>query len=65
MKCICHFSAHPEIGHVFPCTDSNNISPEYYYHLVGEITRGVMKAAVCSLYYYQFGITYYYRVDIM
>ena len=65
MICKSNFIAHPEVENIFPCAYSNNITPEYYNHLVGEINRRTIKAAVCSLYYPQFGVTYYYRVDIM
>lgn len=65
MICIQHFNAHPQIEYIFPCANSNQISQEYYNHLVGEINRRTIKAAVCSLYYPQFKVTYFYRVDIM
>ena len=42
-----NFNSPKEPIDIYPCRSSNEITKEYYYHLVGEINRGTVKKAVC------------------
>lgn len=39
-------NCNPKDIQVYPCGRSNQITEEYYNHLIGEINRGTVKAAV-------------------
>lgn len=43
-------------------SNANQITKEYYDFLVGQINRGVIKKAVCSLYYPDYGHTTYHLI---
>lgn len=42
----------------------NEITKEYYNHLVGEINRGTIKKAVCVKQYFPFGTTSYHLISL-
>lgn len=47
----------------FPASSSNQITKEYYDFLVGEINRGTILKAVCSVENQRFGVTSYYLIS--
>lgn len=47
----------------FPASSSNQITKEYYNHLVGEINRGTVLKAVCRIENKVFGTTSYYLIS--
>lgn len=63
MKINRHFTIHPNVEYTYPCSNSNRITEEYYNFLVGEINRGVIKRAVCSIENITFGVTSYYLIS--
>ena len=58
-----HFTTHPTITSISPCTNSNMITKEYYNFLVGEINRGVVQKAVCEVYYPEHSYTSYHLIS--
>jgi L-amino acid N-acyltransferase YncA len=49
--------------YTFPASQGNQISKEYYNHLVGEITRGTILKAVCRIENKIFGVTSYHLIS--
>lgn len=45
-------------------SNANQITKEYYNHLIGEINRGTVKKAVCSIYYKRFNYTTYHLISL-
>ena len=58
-----HFNIHPDVAEVFPASQSNEISEEYYWFLVGEINRRTIRKAVCRIEDDIFGVTSYYCIS--
>lgn len=50
--------------YTYPATHSNQITKEYYNHLVGEINRGTVRAAVCAITNVVFGVVSYYLISV-
>ena len=48
---------------IFSCNSSNRITKEYYNFLVGEINRGTVIKAVCSITDKRFDYTAYYLIS--
>lgn len=47
----------------YPPTQSNQITKDYYNHLVGEINRGTVNKAVCRIENKRFGGISYYLIS--
>lgn len=47
----------------YPASSSNQITKEYYNHLIGEINRGTVLKAVCRIENKIFGVTSYYLIS--
>lgn len=47
----------------YPTSSSNEISKEYYNHLVGEINRGIVFKAICRIENKTFGTTSYFLIS--
>lgn len=45
---------------IFPPSPSNAITKEYYFHLIGEINKKVLRCAVCKVENLSFNTTDYY-----
>ena len=58
-----HFNIHPDVTEIFPASQSNEISKEYYDFLVGEINRRTIRKAVCRIEDDRFGVTSYYCIS--
>lgn len=59
-----HINAHPKAV-ITSYSNSNAITKDYYYFLVGEINRGTMKKAVCRVEYLEYGnYTTYHLISI-
>lgn len=59
-----HITAHKNVASIYSASSSNQISKEYYYHLVGEINRGTMVSAVCEVYNIIFGTSSYHLLTM-
>jgi hypothetical protein len=44
-------------------SSANQITKEYYFHLVGEINRGTILKAVCRCHDYRFNYTTYHLIS--
>lgn len=49
--------------YTYPPHQGNQITKEYYNHLVGEINRGTIYKAVCCVENKRFGTTAYYLIS--
>ena len=58
-----HFTLPKKEITTFPCSSSNRITKEYYNFLVGEINRGTIIKAVCSVTDKRFNYTAYYLIS--
>jgi len=47
----------------YPASSSNQITKEYYNHLIGEINRGVVHKAICRIENKIFGTVSYYLIS--
>lgn len=47
-----------------PASTGNQITKEYYNHLVGEINMGTVRRAVCSCHYPRFNYTTYHLISL-
>ena len=57
-----NYNCSKDVGTIAP-TQANAITKEYYWHLVGEINRGVVKAAVCRIETLPFGTFSYHLIS--
>jgi len=49
--------------HTVAASQANEITKEYYWHLVGEINRGVVLKAVCRIENKIFGTTSFHLIS--
>ena len=47
----------------YPASSSNQITKEYYNHLIGEINRGTVLKAICRIENKIFGTISYYLIS--
>jgi len=51
--------------YTYPASNSNQITKEYYNHLVGEINRGTVLKVICRIENKLFGTISYYLISEM
>ncbi len=56
-------TSHKDVTHTSSASNINQITEDYYYHLVGEINRGTVVKAVCRIYYPRFNYTTYHLLS--
>jgi hypothetical protein len=58
-----NYNSHPLVTNVTSAQTGNEITRDYYWHLVGEINRGTKIAAVCRVENLKFGVTSYHLIS--
>lgn len=59
-----NITAHKDVCNIVAACSANQITKDYYFFLCGQINRGTMKKAVCSIYYKQSDYTTYHLISI-
>lgn len=63
MKTSTHFNLSKKQVQTYPCSQSNQITKEYYWCLVGQINNGTCFKSVCRIENHTHGIESYYLIS--